>query len=293
MKKISLVLACSALCAAAFAEADPITTASANTFGAVKIVTSVAKVDAATGADSYTYVAVPFEEFPDANGVEASSNKRLYNGIVIPGLCSGATMSIYAGTDVWWGYFSDGASWNAASAASGNGGTTSDSPASDENYANVGTGVFWNPGTMAEQNSYSVYSYGQVPKSYSKRVSFTAGKTLVCPPGANALEVCDLNGLEWGDVAESKFTTVTSSKSGVVVKKVDSVGDMIQFRDPATGGMKQLYYATVPGGENGEKKWGSVSKAKPFGVAAAKIPAGTAFWYVPKEGNTAASVTWH
>jgi hypothetical protein len=285
MKKISLVLACSALCAAAFAEADTITTASANTFGAVKIVSKV------TGADNYTYVAVPFEEFPDAN---ASSNKRLYNGIIIPGLCSGATMSIYAGGDAWQGYVSNGASWNAALAGSGEGGATSDSPAPGSSYADVGTGVFWNPGTMTEQSSYSVYSYGQVPTGYSKKVSLPADKTLVCPPGANALEVCDLNEVDWTGVAESTFETVTSSKSGEVevVKKVKSVGDMIQFRDPATGGMKQLYYATVPGG-NGEKKWGAVSKAKPFGVAAAKIPAGTAFWYVPKEGNTAASVTWH
>ena len=289
MKKISLVLACSALCAAAFAEADTITTASANTFGAVKIVTSVAKVDAATGADSYTYVAVPFEEFVDAKVDGAHpDNKRLFNSIIIPGLCTGATMSIYNGNDIWWGYSSADDSWSSAEVSQGEGGDTAASRDPNSHYADVGTGVFWNPGEKG-QAPYSVYSYGQVPKSYSKKVSFTAGKTLVCPPGANALEVCDLNEVDWTGVAESTFETVTSSKSGEVVKKVKSVGDMIQFRDPATGGMKQLYYATVPGG-NGEKKWGAVSKAKPFGVAAAKIPAGTAFWYVSKGNN--ASVTW-
>lgn len=274
MKKISLVLACSALCAAAFAEADTITTASANTFGAVKIVSKV------TGDDNYTYVAVPFEEFPDAN---EGSNKRLYNGIIIPGLCSGATMSIYAGGDAWRGYVSDGASWSAASAGSGEGGATSDSPASGSNYADVGTGVFWNPGTMEGQAPYSVYSYGQVPENYTKTVSLPAGKRLVCPPGANALKEFDLNAATWGDGVTASELRLT----GTNVRKVLKVGDMIQFRHPETGVMKQLYYATVPGSE--EKKWGAVSIMKPFDLTAAKIPAGTAFWYVSKGS---ASVTW-
>ncbi len=274
MKKISLVLACSALCAAAFAEADTITTASANTFGAVKIVSKV------TGADNYTYVAVPFEEFPDAN---ASSNKRLYNGIIIPGLCSGATMSIYAGGDAWRGYVSDGASWSAASAGSGEGGTTSDSPASGSNYADVGIGVFWNPGAMAEQNSYSVYSYGQVPENYTETVSLPAGKTLVCPPGANALKPFNLNDATWENVTTS---TATFSSSGNVRKFV-SAGDMIQFRDPATGLLKQFYYI-IPKGES-SGKWSVVAASKPVNGDSAVIPAGTAFWYVSKGS---ASVTW-
>ena len=276
MKKISLVLACSALCAAAFAEADTITTASANTFGAVKIVSKV------TGADNYTYVAVPFEEFP-ATGVEASSKNRLYNDIIIPGLCSGSTMSIYGGNDVWWGYVAGDASWTSASAGAGNGGATSASPAPGSNYADVGTGVFWNPGTMTGQGY--VYSYGQVPTGYTKTVSLPAGKTLVCPPGANALKEFDLNAATWGDGVTASELRLT----GTNVRKVLKVGDMIQFRHPETGVMKQLYYATVPGGENGEKKWGAVSIMKPFDLTAAKIPAGTAFWYVSK-GN--ASVTW-
>lgn len=274
MKKISLVLACSALCAAAFAEADTITTASANTFGAVKIVSKV------TGADNYTYVAVPFEEFP-ATGVEASSYKRLYNGIIIPGLCSGATMSIYdADGDVWQGYVSDGASWSAASAGAGNGGTTSDSPASDDNYANVGTGVFWNPGT---KEGLAVYSYGQVPTGYTEPVSLPAGKTLVCPPGANALKPFNLNDATWNGVTTS---TATFSSSGKV-RKFGTAGDMIQFRDPATGLLKQFYYI-IPNGES-SGKWSVVAASKPVNGDSAVIPAGTAFWYVSKGS---ASVTW-
>ena len=273
MKKISLVLACSAFCAAAFAEADTITTASVNTFGALKIVSNV------TGEDNYTYVAVPFEEFP-ATGVEASSKNRLYNDIIIPGLCSGSTMSIYGGNDVWWGYVAGDASWTSASAGAGNGGATSASPAPGSNYADVGTGVFWNPGEAGQ----AVYSYGQVPTGYTEPVSLPAGKkTLVCPPGANALKPFNLNDATWNGVTTS---TATFSSSGNV-RKFGTAGDMIQFRDPATGLLKQFYYI-IPKGES-SGKWSVVAASKPVNGDSAVIPAGTAFWYVSK-GN--ASVTW-
>ena len=210
--------------------------------------------------------------------------ERLYNGIVIPGLCSGATMSIYAGGDAWRGYVSDGASWSAASAGSGNGGTTSDSPASGSNYADVGIGVFWNPGTMEGQAPYSVYSYGQVPENYTKTVSLPAGKTLVCPPGANALKPFNLNDATWKDVTMS---TATFSSSSEKVRKFGTAGDMIQFRDPATGLLKQFYYIIPKGGSSG--KWSVVAATKPVDGDSAVIPAGTAFWYVSKGS---ASVTW-
>lgn len=289
MKKILLVLTCSVFGVVVFAGADTFSVASANTFGALKTISNI------TGADNFTYVAVPFEEFADAkdNTGKHPDNKRLFEGIIVPGLCRDyALMSILApesaqtlAEDIWWGYSVSARAdfWNPAQVTVGAGGTTVDSPYPDETYADVGSGVFWNPGASAPVVPYSIYSYGQVPTNYTKQVSFAAGKKLICPPGAHALSPLNLNEVEWGGVTASTFRL-----SGTKVRSVLSVGDMIQFKDPQTGIMKQLYYATVPGG-NGEKKWGTVDQMQPFGVNAAVIPAGAAFWYIAKGSAT---LTW-
>ena len=297
MKKISFVLACAAFGAVAFAGADTFSTASVNTFGAIKITSKV------SGTENYTYVAVPFEEFSTVGvaGVETpSANTRLIDSVILPGLCrNGSTLSIYSLSGyegLWTGYtafsfMKKGVSvdaWTPAQVTQAGEGTAVDSPEPDEAYVNVGSGVFWNPGAAALGENpeyvppYSIYSYGQVPMNYTKQVSLPTGKKLICPPGANALKPFNLNDAEWTGVTASTFRL-----SGTNVRTVLSVGDLIQFKDPLTGITKQLYYATVPGGT--AKQWGVVNMMQPFDVNAAVIPAGTAFWYVSK-GN--ATLIW-
>lgn len=286
MRKVSLVLAYAAFGAVALAGTDTFSTASANTFGALKITSNVA------GAENFTYVAVPFEEFADAVDEATGKhpdNKRLISGAIVPGLCKpAATMSVYEPVDsIWWGYSAYTSKrgidlWSPSQVTQGDGGTTIDSPDSEDTYMDVGTGVFWNPGQAVADGSNAIYSYGQMPADTTKAVTLPAVKALVCPPGAAALKAFNLNTAEWKGVTASTLTL-----SGTNVRRVASAGDMIQFKDPSSGTTKQLYYATVPGGT--EKKWGSVSIMKPFDVNAAVIPAGTAFWYVPKGS---ASVTW-
>ncbi len=297
MKKISLVLACAAFGVVVFAGADTFSTASVNSFGAIKISSNV------TGAESYTYVAVPFEEFATGDENEVSpANKRLIDGVILPGLCRNtSTLSIYSlpgYAGLWSGYtaysfMKKGVSvdaWTPAQVQQASGeGTAVDSPEPSETYLDVGSGVFWNPGASAlEENStyvppYAIYTYGQVPKNYTKKVSFSLGKTLVCPPGLNALKAIDLNDLEWSEVTT---TSVTFSSSGNV-RRINSTGDMIQFKHPVSGATTQLYYTTLKDGTT--KKWCTVVSTQQVNLKAAVIPAGTAFWYI-SQGT--ASVVW-
>ena len=154
MKKISLVLACAAFGVVVFADTDTFSTASVNSFGAIKISSNV------TGADNYTYVAVPFEEFATGDENEVSpANKRLIDGVILPGLCRNtSTLSIYSlpGYEgLWSGYtaysfMKKGVSvdaWTPAQVQQASGeGTAVDSPDPSETYLDVGSGVFWNPG---------------------------------------------------------------------------------------------------------------------------------------------------
>ena len=275
MNKIPVTIQVTALAlvcgfAGAVWAADPVATVtnkvvSANLFGALTV---------NAGSATNAFVAVPFGAF-DIGDVKIAAADI----VQAAALSAGDKMYVWNGAegtsqqyDVY--EVRDGR-WTVAKkvTVAANGAQSEGSTSPDSHLVDSGTGIF----IERKNTSKPIYVYGQVLTNTTATTTFGAGLTLVSAPSTNAMAQVNLNALTWNGVGTVTITTTTSGKK-IVTSYANA--DFIYYRNAANK-IVRLYYDG--------SKWGTVSGTWKDAGDEAKIPAGTAFWYM---NNGSARVTW-
>ena len=238
---------------------------SANLFGALTV---------NAGSATNAFVAVPFGAF-DIGDVK----------IAAADVVQAATLSAGDKMYVWNGaedtsqqydvYEVKNGVWTVAKkvTVAANGAQSEGSTSPDSHLVDSGTGIF----IERKDTSKPIYVYGQVLTNTVAETAFGAGLTLVSAPSTNAMAQINLNALAWTGV---KPVTITTTTSGRKIVTSYANADFIYYRNTANR-IVRLYYDGT--------KWGTVSGTWKDAGDEAKIPAGTAFWYM---NNGSASVRW-